>query len=146
MERACVATCLVNVVWFGLAFSLFGLRARRAVKMLTTRAAAAEASREALVASLRFLGGMNLALAALSVAALGSWWRTGAFGWAWLVFFASAVAHASQFAFNVPFALKGGRVGGAPWDVLRGPMAFIFVVDALSALLNAAMSALAWSP
>ncbi len=146
MERGCVFTCVVNVVWFGLAFWLFALRPRRAVMMLTTRAAAAEASHEALVAALRFLGGMNLAMAALSAAALGSWWRTGAFDWAWLVFFASAVAHASQLAFNVPLALKGGRVGGAPWDVLRGPMALIFVVDALSALLNAAMSALAWSP
>jgi hypothetical protein len=137
-------TLAINVIWFGLAFHFFGLRPHQAVKLLTTRAAASETSREALIGSLRFLGGMNLAMAALSAAQLII--GVGGAGAGHLsLFVASTVAHASQFAGNVPFAWRGGRGGGAPWDVLRGPMAFIFVVDLLCALLNGAMVVLAWS-
>ncbi len=127
-------TFSVNVVWFGLAFFLFGLRPRRAVKMLTPCSAEGEVAREALIASLRFLGGMNLGMAAVSGAQLGVVLAGG--GPSRALFFGSAVAHASQFAFNVPFALQGGRRGGAPWDVMRGSMAFIFVGDAICAGLN----------
>jgi hypothetical protein len=49
---------------------------------------------------------------------------------------AFAVAHASQFAINVPVARRGGRIGESYWDVLHGPMLFIFVVDALMTALN----------
>ena len=31
---------------------------------------------------------------------------------------------------------RGGRAGGAQWDVARGPMLFIFVMDAACGLLN----------
>ena len=134
MDASKVLVATVNVVWFGLAFSLFALRPRRAVKMLTRRDSGTEASFEALVASLPFLGGMNLGMAVLSGAAIASWAISGSVP-GWPVFLSSAVAHASQFAFNLPIALRGGRRGGAPWDI-RGPMAFIFVVDALCTLLN----------
>lgn len=132
---------VVNVLWFGMAFRLFALQPRKAIKLLTPKSAAAEASREALVAGLRFLGGMNLGFASLSAAQLAVTFISGAPP-SWPVFFGCAIAHASQFACNVPFALRGGRGAGAPWDVLRGPMAFIFVVDALAALANASMLAM----
>src|SRR3954471_8759534 len=44
------------------------------------------------------------------------------------VFFAAC--HFSQFAYNLPVLLRGGRVGVAYWPVLRGPMLRIFVIDA----------------
>jgi hypothetical protein len=134
MDVPYALTLAINVVWFGLAFHLFGVRPRRALEMLTTRAEATEA----FAASLRFLGGMNLGMSVLSAAELASWASSGSLPH-WPLFFGSAVAHASQFAFNVPFALRGGRLGGAPWDVVKGPMAFIFAVDALCATVNGAM-------
>jgi len=53
-----------------------------------------------------------------------------------ILWIALAVAHASQFAVNVPVARAGGRQGKSYWDVLTGPMLFIFFVDAALALLN----------
>ncbi len=40
-----------------------------------------------------------------------------------------AIAHASQFIFNLPVAMRGGRQGESLWPVLSGPMLFIFVID-----------------
>lgn len=52
------------------------------------------------------------------------------------------VATAETPIHNVPHALRGGRAGGAPWDVLGGTMSFIFVMDGLCAALNAAALAM----
>jgi hypothetical protein len=129
-------TVVVNVVWFGLAFLFFSVRPRHAARLLTPCSSEGAAVREALIASLRFLGGMNLGMAALSAVQLAAWSTSVGPSGPVPLFVGAAVAHASQFAFNVPFALQRGRRGGAPWDVLSGPMAFIFVVDAICALLN----------
>ena len=126
----------LTVLWFGLGFRLFALRPRRAVRLLVSPEQHDEASRQVLVAALPFLGGMNLAFALLSAAHLGTHLAGGA-TIPWTAFFASAVAHATQFAGNVPLALRGGRAGGAPWDVLRGPMRTIFAGDAACAVANA---------
>lgn len=126
----------VNVIWFGLAFRLFGLQPARAVKMLVPREAKDEISRRALVDALPFLGGMNLALALLSALALYERFVHSE-GPSWTTFAVSSVAHATQLAGNVPLALRGGRSGGASWDVLRGPMRTIFVVDGICAVANA---------
>ena len=42
-----------------------------------------------------------------------------------------------QWCWNLPQLQRGGRAGGAAWDVLRGPMLLIFIVDGMCALLNA---------
>lgn len=126
----------LNVLWFGLGFRLFTLRPRQAVRLLVRPEHCEETSRQALVAALPFLGGMNLAFAALSAVYFGMHFANGSVT-PWPTFLASAVAHATQFAGNVPFALRGGRAGGASWDVLRGPMRVIFVGDAVGALANA---------
>lgn len=142
MHQLSVGVLIVNVLWFGMAFRFFGLQPRRAIKILTPESARHDVSREAFIAGLRFLGGMNLGFSVLSAAALGALLLGGPAPSLWLVFLASAVAHASQWAFNLPHAVRGGRSSGAPWDVLRGPMAFIFAVDAACALANAALSLL----
>jgi len=51
-------------------------------------------------------------------------------------------AHLSQFVVNVPVALRGGRQDGSYWDVISGPMLFIFVVDALMTVANFAVAAM----
>ena len=119
-----------------MAFWFFSLRSERAVRLLVPRSTENEASRRTLVASLPFLGGMNLAFAVLSAASIVASLRTGE-GASFSVYLASAVGHTTQLAHNVPHALRGGRAGGAPWDVLRGAMSFIFVMDGLCAAMNA---------
>ncbi len=129
-----------NSAWFGLAFWFFALRARAASRILIPASARSEGAAAALIASLRFLGGMNLGLSVLSASFLLTVLvAAGTSLPGWQVFLASGLAHATQFVCNVPFALVGGRRGGAPWDVLQGPMAFIFVVDAVCMLANAAV-------
>jgi hypothetical protein len=136
MAPSGIAVLLLNSVWFSLAFHLFALRPSAAVRMLVTEDTRHESSRAALVAALPFLGGMNLAFAALSLLSLVAVARGSLDSNIWLVFAASAIAHASQLAGNVPLALAGGRAGGAPWNVLKGPMRFIFVVDGMAAVAN----------
>jgi hypothetical protein len=129
---------VVNVLWFGMGFAFFALRPQRALCLLIPRTAHGETSARALAASLPFLGGLNLALAVLSAACLWAH-ETPPSG---PVFLASAVAHATQWSWNLPQLLRGGRAGGAAWDVLRGPMLGIFIVDGTCALLNAGALAL----
>lgn len=129
----------LNALWFGAAFGYFAMTPERAARLLAPRSQRATPLYRTLVASLRFLGGMNLALAAFALALAlpaGVGARAGALSAA--VF---ALAHASQFACNVPVLLGGGRQGDALWPVLRGPMAFIFAVDGSLALANALAAA-----
>ena len=59
-----------------------------------------------------------------------------------LLFSVFAVGHGSQFAMNVPVALKGRRGEPVPWRVLSGTMLFIFTIDGLLTLANAICAAL----
>jgi len=52
----------------------------------------------------------------------------------------NAVAHGTQFAGNVPVALANRR-GGGVWQVLKGTMLLIFVVDCALMLLNGGLAA-----
>jgi hypothetical protein len=132
---------VLNALWFGAAFGYFALTPGRAAKLLAPRSQRATPLYRTLVASLRFLGGMNLALAALALAlALPAGAPAGARPGA-LCAAVFALAHASQFACNVPILLGGGRRGDALWPVRRGPMAFIFAVDGALALANALAAA-----
>ena len=131
----------LNVLWFGAAFWYFALAPGRAAKILVPRSQRATPLYRTLVASLRFLGAMNLALAALALTLV---LPTGTFaGSRQYAVLASvfALAHAGQLACNVPVWLSGGRQGDALWPVTRGPMAFIFAVDGTLALANALVAA-----
>ena len=130
------AVLVLNAVWFGLGFWFFALHARQAVRILVPRSAEGETSARALAASLPFLGGMNLGYAGLAVMLLLSRALSRVAAPSWHIYAAFAVAHATQWAYNLPHLLKGGRPGGAPWDVSRGPMLFIFVMDAVGAVSN----------
>ncbi|MBS2023973.1 MAG: hypothetical protein JST92_16330 [Deltaproteobacteria bacterium] len=137
MQIALLSVLAVNVLWFGLGFRLFSLQPRRAIRLLVPADAREERTYKALVEALPFLGGMNLAFAVLSLYALVPMLRGAAISVS-LVLLACGLAHGSQFAANLPPLLRGGRAGGASWDV-RGPMRFIFIVDGVCAAANLAL-------
>jgi hypothetical protein len=126
----------LNALWFGTGFVYFGVVPAKAAKILVAREARTAPLVRTIVAAIRFLGGMNLALA---VFAALLFWPAGelfpdprqnalfcaTFG----------LAHATQLWFNVPVLLEGRR-GEAPWPVTRGPMLFIFVTDGTLAVAN----------
>jgi hypothetical protein len=83
-----------------------------------------------LSASVAFLGGINLPISLLSLYLLVSrppFFQMHDAQLALFLFFAAC--HFSQFAYNLPVLMRGGRVGVAYWPVLKGPMLRIFVID-----------------
>lgn len=94
---------------------------------------------DVLIQSGKFLGGFNFAFMVLNILLL---LNLSTFDkntqWA-LLLFVNAVAHGSQFAYNVPTALQNRR-GEGVWQVLKGLMLFIFVTDFTLMVLNAALA------
>ncbi|WP_394839506.1 hypothetical protein LVJ94_21705 [Pendulispora rubella] len=125
----------LNALWFGIAFGSFSLRPLPAAKLLVPPHTRSSPLFEIVAASLRFLGGMNLAMALFAVLLL-------LFGHLFPLpvqraLFAAvfAMGHGTQFAGNVPIAL--GR--SSLWPVWRGPMRLIFAVDFTLMAANAAV-------
>jgi hypothetical protein len=131
---------LLNVLWFGAAFWQFSLRPETAAKGLVPKSARDSPLFRTVAASIRFLGGMNLAFSVFAALLLLN--RDLFPDAKQVALFAGvfALAHASQFAFNVPVALGGGRQGEALWPVLSGPMLFIFVVDFTLMIANGTLA------
>ena len=136
----------LNALWFGTGFWYFSLAPNAAVKLLVPESARQSPLFPTLAASVRFLGGMNLAFAAFAVLVLlnGSLFPEPAQRALFAGVF--SLAHASQFVSNLPIALRGGRVGESLWPVLSGPMLFIFIVDITLMVANAAVAVILASP
>jgi hypothetical protein len=136
------AVLVLNVLWFGAAFWQFSLRPDAAARGLVPKSARESPLFKTVSASIRFLGGMNLAFSVFAALLLAN--RPLFPEPKQLALFAAvfALAHASQFAFNVPVALGGGRQGESLWPVLSGPMLFIFVIDFTLMAANGALAAL----
>lgn len=133
---------VLNALWFGVAFWYFSLTPAKAAKILVTRSARNSPLFKTIAASVRFLGGMNAAFGAFAVLLL---FNRPLFPEPkqWALFAAVfSLAHASQFAFNVPLALGGDGQAETLWPVLRGPMLFIFVVDGMLMVANGVLAAL----
>jgi hypothetical protein len=131
----------LNAVWFAMAFDAFYRRRRIFAKVMVPIQTDRENSAyDALIESGRFMGGFNLALSAFNVLLL---FNIGGFNtpsqWATLLVF-NALAHGSQFFGNVPMALKNRR-GGGLWNVFKGVMLLIFVIDFTLMIANAALAA-----
>lgn len=133
---------LLNLIWFGMGFWYFGIKHRSAAKLLVPESARSSPIFLTITSALPFLGGMNLAFSLLAGILLLQHNLFAAAPERALLLFVFGVAHATQFFINVPVAKRGGRIGESYWDVLRGPMLFIFVVDAFMTLLNLSCAAI----
>jgi len=138
LSIAFVIVLLFNLAWFGAAFHYFSLKQFSAAKVLVPHTSRDSPLFLTIAASVRFLGAMNLAFAVLSLLLLLNLAAFPADSQRALLLLTFCVAHGGQFYFNVPIALSGGRKGDALWDVLQGPLRFIFVVDAILMLANGA--------
>jgi hypothetical protein len=127
---------VLNTLWFGAGFWYFAIKRSTAGKLLVPKSARSSPIFPTLVEALPFLGGMNFALALLSTMLLLGQDLFVAPAERAILLVAFGVAHFTQFLINVPVAVRGGRQGEVFWDVLSGPMLFIFVVDAAMTILN----------
>ncbi len=133
----------LNALWFGVAFKFFSISPKRAARLLVpTKLDPLHPPPllPTLVASLRFLGGMNLALAIFAILLLLNQADFPHYRQVALFAVVFAVAHASQFAYNVPIALQNYRGNADLWWVLKGRMLFIFIVDFLLMVANTAIA------
>lgn len=136
--RADTILLTANALWFCAAFVQFSLAQNNTVKILVPREERGNPIAPTLAASVAFLGGMNLPIGLLSAYLLArpGWFATPGAAAALFLFFAGC--HLSQTAFNVPVLLRGGRVGVAYWNVLKGPMLRIFAIDTILGVANLA--------
>jgi len=131
----------LNAIWFAMGFHAFYIRRELFAKVAVPNKDHRDNSAyEAVVETGRFMGGFNLALAALNILLL---FNIGGFDknsqWATLLIF-NALAHGSQFAGNIPMALQN-RHGEGVWNVFKGVMLRIFVIDFALMLFNATLVA-----
>jgi hypothetical protein len=127
----------LNAAWFTAGFCYFGLMPYAAAKLIIPRSARQSPLFITQAGSLRFLGGLNFAFAVFAVLLLRYQHLFQDFRQDQLFAAVFSVAHATQFAANLPVAFAGGRKGAALWPVLRFPMLMIFVVDFALAAANA---------
>ncbi len=135
----------LNALWFGAAFKFFSISPQRAAALLVPQKADENVLTPmlpTLAASLRFLGGMNFALAAFAILLLYNQALFSHPKQVALFAVVFAIAHASQFIYNVPIAIQNYRGDSSLWWVLKGRMLFIFVVDFMLMVANSAVAVL----
>jgi len=125
---------VLNALWFAGGYHTFHIRGRIFAKIVVPQKDRDTPVFETLIMSGKFVAGFNLAFLVLNVLLLIN---TSLFDkdlqWA-ILLFVIAVAHATQFAFNVPVALQNRR-GEGVWQV-KGLMLFIFIIDFTMMALN----------
>ena len=125
---------VLNALWFAGGYHTFHIRGRIFAKIVIPKEERDTPVFETLIMSGKFVAGFNLAFLALNILLL---FNTSLFDkdlqWA-ILLFVIAVAHATQFAFNVPVALQNRR-GEGVWQV-KGLMLFIFITDFTMMALN----------
>ena len=131
---------LASALWFAAAFRYFSFKHVAAAKMMIAKSQRDSPVFLTAAASARFLGGMNGAFALMSIMLLALWANGSALftdpGERGALLIVLAAAHFSQFIFNAPILMNGERQGETYWNVLSGPMLFIFVMDAAQTVLN----------
>ncbi len=132
---------LLNAIWYAMGFVAFYLRRRVFAKVAVPIPEDRNNSAyQAVIETGRFMGGFNVALALLNVMLLFNFGGFDAAGqWATLLIF-NALAHGSQFFGNVPMALQNRR-GEGQWNVFKGVMLRIFVIDFVLMIANAGFAA-----
>ncbi|WP_164115744.1 hypothetical protein [Sphingorhabdus sp. Alg239-R122] len=134
------AVLVLNAIWFAMGFHAFYIRRRLFAKVVVpNRKHRDNSAYEAIIETGRFMGGFNLALSALNILLL---LNVGGFDkdsqWATLLIF-NAIAHGSQFAGNIPMALQNRR-GNGLWNVFKGVMLRIFVIDFTLMVFNTVLA------
>jgi hypothetical protein len=137
-------TMVLNIVWFGMAFHYFSLKSEAAAKMLTPKPLRDLPLFETVAFSVKFLGGMNFAVACLSLLCLINPAGFNYLQLAWLAV-VIAIVHAGQFIFNVPIALGKKNMPASDTSGFNAPMRLIFVVDGSLMVLNAVLAAFLFS-
>ena len=132
-------TLLANAIWYALGFYAFSIRNRAFARLLAPSDQHDAPLFPVLVASGRFLGGLNLAFAVLNVALLSKPELFPEPAQRSIFLGVFALAHGTQFMFNIPIAVDNTR-GGGVWPVLTGFMLPIFLGDLLLSVLNLAMA------
>jgi hypothetical protein len=145
LDLAFYAVGVLNVLWFSAAFHYFSIKQIAAAKVLVPKSSRNSPLFLTIAASVRFLGGMNLAFAVLSLLMLLGLLASNDRDARSALFLVLTVAHGSQFYFNIPIARGGGRQGESLWDVHQGPMNFIYRVDATLMSANAILSVIYFS-
>lgn len=131
---------VLNAIWFAMGFNVFSIRNKVFAKLVVPREQRDTPVFDVLAESGRFLGGFNLAFSLLNILLLMNLSEFDKdIHWA-ILLLVNSVAHGTQFAFNVPIALKNRR-GEGVWQVLKGTMLFIFVNDFLLMVFNAIFAA-----
>ena len=115
-------------------FNVFSIRNKIFAKLVVPREHRDTPVFEILAESGRFLGGFNFAFAVCNILLLANLDIFPSDEQRSILMFVFAVAHGSQFIFNVPVAIQN-RNGGGVWQV-KGTMLFIFVTDFLLMSLN----------
>ncbi len=126
---------VLNTIWFAMAFHVFSIRNQVFAKILVPRSHRDTPAFAVLVASGKFLGGFNLAFMLCNVLLLFNLDTFPSDQQRIILLLVFAVAHGSQFFFNLPIAIQN-RQGGGVWQVLKGLMLFIFVTDFVMMALN----------
>ena len=124
IQPAFSAVMVLNIVWFSLAFYFFSVRPLNATKLLVPRGERDSLLFGTVMYTLRFLGGLNFALALLALVL--------------------AAAHASQCAFNMPLVLNQRGMPGASRVGLSRPMRMIFAVDCVMTVANTTLWLMLW--
>jgi hypothetical protein len=143
MQTTFSAVMVLNIVWFGTAVYFFCIRPVTVAKLLVPRRERDSVLFGTVMYALRFLGGMNFALALLALVLLLNpvGFTPVQQGWLALVL---AVAHASQCAFNMPLVLNQRGMPGAGQLGLSAPMRLLFAVDCVMMVANAALWLMLW--
>ena len=135
----------LNVLWFGAGFWQFSLRSESAAKIIVPKVLRSSPLFRTLSVSIRFLGGLNLALSLLAILVLANLKMFPEARQIALFAIVFAVAHGTQFFVNVPVALGGRKAGGSPWHVLSGPMLSIFAIDFVLMVCNSILAVALWA-
>lgn len=131
---------ILNTLWFVMGFNVFSIRNKIFAKLVVPREQRDTPVFDILAESGRFLGGFNLAFAVCNILLLTNLDTFPSDEQRAILLFVFAVAHGSQFAFNVPVAIQNKR-GGGVWQVLKGTMLFIFITDFIMMALNLSLAA-----
>ncbi|MEO0368345.1 MAG: hypothetical protein AAF197_06105 [Pseudomonadota bacterium] len=131
---------VINAIWFAMGFNVFAIRNRIFAKLLVPPDQRDTPVFDILASSGRFLGGFNFAFMVLNILLLLKLAAFPTNEQRAILLFVVAVAHGSQFIYNLPVYIQNKR-GLGIWQV-KGTMEFIFVTDFILMGLNAALASL----